>query len=435
MKYEDRIQLQEWDLTEEFFDQIVAYGIERPSGLGGPGCVIMISEDGKSYQFHGEALDKLNYYTNWHELFPIIKQVDGIKWRIVTDALCTKLIIRGDIYDLYMDNRANLNEGRDYRWEDACIKAVLLHNAISEDEIEDINWKYELRRPIFRKGDLVFFDFDNGKRKIPCKGVVMGSDIYRVHGRIQQIEYDIHGNDYINFKKKCLYKHVDESCIEKAKGYMLVISSLYSRDSSDVIDKIINSAPDKYAVAVPATTKFQEVGEAAGKDYYYYSDTKFAEKVANHEFLEFNQYEGEFFGITQSTVYKNCFNGKNVFLDVLPVSLRQIKEKHPHIRSVYILPPSLDYILSQLSKGEEFGQKHKKCEVNAYLKSCLQALDFVSEYDFVFVSENSANLAFVIESLFYLMTKDVSSNIAGDMKVVEQLKKDIKKYLEDVGDE
>ena len=93
MKYENRIQLQVWDLTEEFFNQIVAYGIEQPSGHVGPGCVIMIAEDGKSYQFHGEALDKLNYYTSWHELFPIINQVDGNKWKLVTEALCTKLIM------------------------------------------------------------------------------------------------------------------------------------------------------------------------------------------------------------------------------------------------------------------------------------------------------------------------------------------------------
>lgn len=131
------------------------------------------------------------------------------------------------------------------------------------------------------------FDFDNGKRKIPCKGVVTGSDIFRVHGKIQQIEYSIYADDYINPKEKCLYKHVDENCIEEAKGHMLVISSLRPEDSSIVIDKIINSNSSKYTVSVPATTMFKGKGEVEGKDFYYYSDIKFAEKIANHEFLEF----------------------------------------------------------------------------------------------------------------------------------------------------
>ena len=57
MKFEDRIQLKLSDLTEELFEKIVAYGFCAPSGMGGPGCVIMIAEDGKSYQFYGSELD------------------------------------------------------------------------------------------------------------------------------------------------------------------------------------------------------------------------------------------------------------------------------------------------------------------------------------------------------------------------------------------
>ena len=53
MKYEDRIQLKVDELTTAFFDHVIAYYLSKPSGLGGPGCVIMVSDEGKSYQFHG----------------------------------------------------------------------------------------------------------------------------------------------------------------------------------------------------------------------------------------------------------------------------------------------------------------------------------------------------------------------------------------------
>lgn len=45
------------------------------------------------------------------------------------------------------------------------IKATLLLHARTEDEIEKINWRYELRTPLFEKDDLVEFYFDNGKKK------------------------------------------------------------------------------------------------------------------------------------------------------------------------------------------------------------------------------------------------------------------------------
>lgn len=60
MKFEDRIQLRLSDLTEELFENIVTYGFHAPSGMGGPGCVIMIAEDGRFYQFYGPDLNKLN---------------------------------------------------------------------------------------------------------------------------------------------------------------------------------------------------------------------------------------------------------------------------------------------------------------------------------------------------------------------------------------
>ena len=78
MKYEDRIQLKVDELTTAFFDHVIAYYLSKPSGLGGPGCVIMVSDEGKSYQFHGSELDQLNYYSEWQLLFPILRKSPGL---------------------------------------------------------------------------------------------------------------------------------------------------------------------------------------------------------------------------------------------------------------------------------------------------------------------------------------------------------------------
>ena len=61
MRYKDRTQLVREQLTEDFFQSIIAYRFCRPSGMGGPGCVIMVAENGRSYQFLGTELDRLNY--------------------------------------------------------------------------------------------------------------------------------------------------------------------------------------------------------------------------------------------------------------------------------------------------------------------------------------------------------------------------------------
>ena len=63
MKYEARIQVEIADLSDAFFENIIVYELIRPSGLGGPGCIIMISDEGQIYQFQGYDLDVLNFYS------------------------------------------------------------------------------------------------------------------------------------------------------------------------------------------------------------------------------------------------------------------------------------------------------------------------------------------------------------------------------------
>ena len=64
MKYEARIQVEIADLSDAFFENIIVYELIRPSGLGGPGCIIMISDEGQIYQFQGYDLDVLNFYSD-----------------------------------------------------------------------------------------------------------------------------------------------------------------------------------------------------------------------------------------------------------------------------------------------------------------------------------------------------------------------------------
>lgn len=74
------------------------------------------------------------------------------------------------------------------------------------------------RNSLFKKGDLVIFDFNNGRRNISCQGVVMGVDVFRTELGVSVIEYDIYGDDYTNHEEKCLYKHIDENCLKPASS-------------------------------------------------------------------------------------------------------------------------------------------------------------------------------------------------------------------------
>ena len=321
MKYEDRIQLKVDELTTAFFDHVIAYYLSKPSGLGGPGCVIMVSDEGKSYQFHGPELDQLNYYSEWQLLFPILRKYlkDGRRlddtqqiqgWKsFKVGYIGDMLILREDLYPSYLEKRGNLSKyGLDTQWEEACIKIALLANAKSEAEIGRINWEHELRKPVCERGDLVSFTIRNDRKEWPCRGRVVGCDIYRNNFKIETIEYDIWGPDFMKPNEKILYKHIDESLVKKAPGHMLIISGIGRADKDKVIKRLLERYPDEYA---------------------WYDE---------HNFRKIN-----------AGIYKKCYEGKTVIVDLEVDEEADFKKIHPNVKILEIITkPS-----NQLSKREK----------------------------------------------------------------------------------
>lgn len=424
MKFEDRIQLRLSDLTEELFENIVAYGFHAPSGMGGPGCVIMIAEDGRSYQFYGPDLNKLNYHREWVSLFPVLNQCDTSQWKLAENVSCTKLLVRNDIYDLFMENRSTPEETIDYRWEDSCIKATLLLHARTEEEIEKINRRYELRTPLFEKDDLVEFYFDNGTKKTKCKGVIAGTDIYRIHGNIETIEYDILGKDYENYRKKCLYKHIDENHIKTTPGKLLILSGFSGVGKETVIQQLLTEYPEKYVVAVSATTRKPRKGEVDGKSYHFKKREEFEDLINKNEFLEFAEYAGEYYGTLKNDVYKNFFKGKNVIIEIDSQGARQIR-KQQKIQSVFLIPPSFDELLHRLkNRGTETEES-----IRRRLKQALVEIEHVEEYGVILVNDSVEGTAFVVDALFHPALKHACGCNERELNIVKEIREGIIRYL------
>ena len=113
----------------------------------------------------------------------------------------------------------------------------------------------EIRKPLYKKGDLVFFDFDNGEQLIQCKGIVQVVDVMRTEIEIRSIEYDIYGDDYLNPVTNCLYKHIDEKYINPITGEMIIISGFSGVGKGTIIDRLLKNYQEKYMLSVSHTTR------------------------------------------------------------------------------------------------------------------------------------------------------------------------------------
>lgn len=109
------------DLTEDFWKTVVFAQKEHPSGMGGPGCVWLVSEDGKVYFF---GFEETPFY-KCDELFPIFETTDErIGWHYKYKAEDhgwkylekENALIREDILDAYSKAAAEEKQTNEKFW-------------------------------------------------------------------------------------------------------------------------------------------------------------------------------------------------------------------------------------------------------------------------------------------------------------------------------
>jgi len=138
--------------------------------------------------------------------------------------------------------------------------------------------------------------------------------------------------------------------VEKRKQEKLVIFSAPSGSGKTTLAKYLLAELPQLAFSVSAASRKMRAGEVDGKDYYFLSVEEFKKKVANKEFVEYEEvYPNHFYGTLFSEIERIWGEGKAVLFDVDVVggaNLKKIfKEK---ALAVFVRPPSLEILRERL---------------------------------------------------------------------------------------
>jgi guanylate kinase len=102
--------------------------------------------------------------------------------------------------------------------------------------------------------------------------------------------------------------------------------------------------------SISATSRGMRHTETDGKDYHFLSPEEFRSKIANDEFLEWEEvYAGTFYGTLKSEVDRIRSIGKNVIFDVDVVGGCNIKKYYgDEALAVFVQPPSVEELRKRL---------------------------------------------------------------------------------------
>lgn len=135
---------------------------------------------------------------------------------------------------------------------------------------------------------------------------------------------------------------------------LVVIAGPTAVGKGTVVKQMLAEHPE-FKVSVSATTRAPRPGERDGVDYYFWTQERFDEAIANHELLEWATVHGvNRYGTPRVAVAEALAEGRNVVLEIDIQGAKQVKAAMPEALTIFILPPSWDELVRRLSsRGTE----------------------------------------------------------------------------------
>ena len=130
----------------------------------------------------------------------------------------------------------------------------------------------------------------------------------------------------------------------------LVIFSAPSGSGKSTIINYLLEQNLHLAFSISATSRPPRGEEKHGVEYFFLSPEEFKQRIADDEFLEYEEvYEDRFYGTLKSQVENQLNAGQNVVFDVDVVGGCNIKRFYgDRALSVFIQPPSIDELRKRL---------------------------------------------------------------------------------------
>ena len=169
------------------------------------------------------------------------------------------------------------------------------------------------------------------------------------------------------------------------QGKLLIFSSPSGAGKSTIVQHLLGKGFD-LEFSISATSRAPRGAEQHGREYYFLSPDEFRQRIANNEFIEYEEvYQNCFYGTLKSEVDRISALGKNTIFDVDVVGGVNIKTMYgPRALSIFVQPPSVAELEKRLiGRGTDSPEKIAQRLAKASLE-----LTYAPKFDVVLVNDN-----------------------------------------------
>lgn len=168
---------------------------------------------------------------------------------------------------------------------------------------------------------------------------------------------------------------------------MLIVSAPSGSGKSTIVNWLMKEHPElRLYFSISCTSRAPRGEEKDGVEYFFLTPEAFKEKIANEEFLEYEEvYENRFYGTLKAQVERQREAGQNVVFDVDVKGGINIKNHYgDEALSLFIQPPSVEELRRRLEhRGTDTPEA-----IEQRLAKAEYELTFASQFDHVIVNDD-----------------------------------------------
>ena len=173
----------------------------------------------------------------------------------------------------------------------------------------------------------------------------------------------------------------------KNMGKLIIFSAPSGTGKSTIINWLMAEHKElRLAFSISCTSRQPRGTEKDGVEYFFLSPEEFRQRIANGEFLEFEEvYANRFYGTLKSQVERQASEGQNVVFDVDVKGGCNIKQHYgDRALSVFIQPPSVEELRRRLeARGTDAPEV-----IDQRIARAEYELGFASQFDRIVVNDN-----------------------------------------------
>ena len=182
---------------------------------------------------------------------------------------------------------------------------------------------------------------------------------------------------------------------QKERGSLIIISGPSGCGKGTIIKEYLRTNRDHSWLSVSCTSREMRPGDEEGVNYYFVTRKEFEKLIKKGEFLEYAEYNGNYYGTPKEHIESRLASGIDVLLEIEVQGALQVKDLVPEAICIFVMPPSMKELRERLvGRGTETIEK-----ILGRFKAAYKEINEVTKYNYVITNDEVDEAVLKMQSI------------------------------------